>query len=105
MAHDVVRLMAYLGHERFAVAGHDRGALVAFRTAMDHPERVSQLVVMDGLEKHPDTLRIHPLRVNVRSHRLEKSTGGIGNGRSREQVKRAEIFERMVWVIPTVWRP
>jgi haloacetate dehalogenase len=49
MAGDVVRLMAHLGHDRFAVVGHDRGALVAFRTAMDHPEAVSQLVVMDGL--------------------------------------------------------
>jgi haloacetate dehalogenase len=49
MAHDVVRLMARLGHERFAVAGHDRGVLVAFRTAMDHPAAVSHLVVMDGL--------------------------------------------------------
>ncbi|MFI2102223.1 alpha/beta fold hydrolase [Isoptericola sp. NPDC019693] len=49
MALDVVRLMDALGHERFAVAGHDRGSLVAFRTAMDHPERVSHLVVMDGL--------------------------------------------------------
>ncbi|WP_229075617.1 alpha/beta fold hydrolase [Actinoplanes sp. DH11] len=49
MARDVVRLMARLGHDRFAVAGHDRGALAAFRTAMDHPERVTHLVVMDGL--------------------------------------------------------
>jgi haloacetate dehalogenase len=49
MAGDVVRLMAHLGHERFAVAGHDRGSLVAFRAAMDHPEKVSHLVVMDGL--------------------------------------------------------
>jgi len=49
MAGDVVRLMAHLGHDRFAVIGHDRGALVAFCTAMDHPEAVSQLVVMDGL--------------------------------------------------------
>ncbi|MFG3149751.1 alpha/beta fold hydrolase [Streptomyces sp. NPDC048243] len=49
MAHDVVRLMAHLGHERFAVVGHDRGSLVAFRTAMDHSESVSHLVVMDGL--------------------------------------------------------
>jgi haloacetate dehalogenase len=49
MAADVVRLMAHLGHERFAVVGHDRGALVAFRTAMDHPAAVSHLVVMDGL--------------------------------------------------------
>jgi haloacetate dehalogenase len=35
--------------ERFAVVGHDRGALVAFRCAMDHADRVSGLVVMDGL--------------------------------------------------------
>jgi haloacetate dehalogenase len=49
MARDAVRLMSLLGHERFAVVGHDRGALVAFRTAMDHPDRVAHLVVMDGL--------------------------------------------------------
>ncbi|MEV0716436.1 alpha/beta hydrolase [Asanoa sp. NPDC050611] len=49
MARDVARLMTHLGHERFAVVGHDRGALVAFRTAMDHQDRVSHLVVMDGL--------------------------------------------------------
>jgi len=49
MARDVARLMTHLGHDRFAVVGHDRGALVAFRTAMDRPERVSHLVVMDGL--------------------------------------------------------
>lgn len=49
MARDIVRLMAQLGHDRFAVAGHDRGALVAFRAAMDHPEVVSHLVVMDAL--------------------------------------------------------
>jgi haloacetate dehalogenase len=49
MARDVVALMDHLGHDRFAVVGHDRGALAAFRTAMDHPDRVSHLVVMDGL--------------------------------------------------------
>jgi haloacetate dehalogenase len=49
MARDVVRLMAHLGHDRFAVVGHDRGSLAAFRTAMDHPGAVSRLVVMDGL--------------------------------------------------------
>jgi haloacetate dehalogenase len=49
MAGDIVGLMTHLGHDRFAVVGHDRGSLVAFRTAMDHPERVSHLVVMDGL--------------------------------------------------------
>jgi haloacetate dehalogenase len=49
MARDCVALMRALGHERFAVAGHDRGALVAYRTALDHPDAVNALVVMDGL--------------------------------------------------------
>src|ERR1700712_4428090 len=49
MAADAVALMAALGHERFAVAGHDRGALAALRTALDHPNNVTELVVMDGL--------------------------------------------------------
>jgi haloacetate dehalogenase len=50
MARDLVALMDALGHTGpFAVVGHDRGALVAFRTAMDHPERVRRLAVMDGL--------------------------------------------------------
>ena len=46
MAEDVARLMERLGHERFAVAGHDRGAYVAFRVAIDHPERAVALTTM-----------------------------------------------------------
>jgi haloacetate dehalogenase len=49
MARDAVALMAHLGHRRFAVVGHDRGSYVAFRTAMDHPEHVSRLAVLDGV--------------------------------------------------------
>ena len=41
--------MRHHGHDRFSVVGHDRGALVAFRAAMDHPETIDRLVVMDGL--------------------------------------------------------
>ncbi|MVA18945.1 alpha/beta fold hydrolase [Agrobacterium vitis] len=41
--------MAMLGHDRFGVAGHDRGSYRAFRLAMDFPESVSGLVVMDGV--------------------------------------------------------
>jgi len=47
MAHDMIALMRGLGHERFAVVGHDRGAYVATRLTLDHPEAVSQLAVMD----------------------------------------------------------
>ena len=49
MARDVVALMRALGHERFAIAGHDRGAYVAFRAAMDHPEAVERLAVLDAV--------------------------------------------------------
>jgi haloacetate dehalogenase len=49
MATDVVELMGVLGHERFAVVGHDRGAYVALRAALDHPERVSALAVLDAV--------------------------------------------------------
>lgn len=49
MAADIVALLRALGHDRFAVAGHDRGALVALRAALDHPDAVTRLVIMDGL--------------------------------------------------------
>jgi haloacetate dehalogenase len=47
MALDMVQLMAALGFERFAVAGHDRGGRVAYRMALDHAERVERLAVLD----------------------------------------------------------
>lgn len=49
MAEDVLALMHQLGHDRFAVAGHDRGSYVALRLAMDHPETVSHLAVLDSV--------------------------------------------------------
>jgi haloacetate dehalogenase len=47
LALDQIEAMASLGHERFAVAGHDRGGRVAYRMALDHPDRVSALAVLD----------------------------------------------------------
>ena len=47
MARDVVAVMEKLGHIRFAVAGHDRGARVAYRLALDEPGRVERLVLLD----------------------------------------------------------
>ena len=49
MAADVVALAAELGHDEFVVVGHDRGQGVAYRTALDHPERVRKLAVLDGI--------------------------------------------------------
>jgi haloacetate dehalogenase len=47
MARDQLELMARLGFEHFAVVGHDRGGRVAYRLALDHPERVTRLAVLD----------------------------------------------------------
>jgi haloacetate dehalogenase len=44
---DAVELMCKLGHDHFAIVGHDRGSYVAFRAAMDHPEIITKLVVLD----------------------------------------------------------
>ncbi|MEV0005368.1 alpha/beta hydrolase [Micromonospora sp. NPDC050980] len=49
MAADVVALARALGHERFALAGHDRGALVAVRAGLDHPDVVTHLASLDVL--------------------------------------------------------
>jgi haloacetate dehalogenase len=48
-ARDCVALMEQLGFPTFAVAGHDRGSLVAYRMALDHPDRVGKLAVLDGI--------------------------------------------------------
>jgi haloacetate dehalogenase len=47
MAGDMAALMRSLGHERFAVVGHDRGGRVAHRLALDHPARVERLALID----------------------------------------------------------
>ena len=49
MARDMVTVMERLGFPRFAVAGHDRGGRVAYRMALDHPDRVDRLAVLDIL--------------------------------------------------------
>ena len=47
MARDMAELTAALGHERFHVAGHDRGARVVHRLCLDHEQRVASACVMD----------------------------------------------------------
>src|SRR6266511_279076 len=47
MAKDMVSVMAKLGFARFSIAGHDRGGRVAYRLALDHPQRVQRLAVLD----------------------------------------------------------
>jgi haloacetate dehalogenase len=47
MAHDMISLMETLGFPRFSVAGHDRGGRVAYRMALDHPDRVTKTALLD----------------------------------------------------------
>lgn len=47
MAQDQIALMAHLGHETFCVVGHDRGGRVAHRLALDFPEAVNRLILLD----------------------------------------------------------
>ncbi|CAE6787244.1 Haloacetate dehalogenase H-1 [Paraburkholderia nemoris] len=47
MARDQLGLMRALGHERFHLAGHDRGARTAHRLALDHPDAVASVILMD----------------------------------------------------------
>ncbi|HYJ17653.1 MAG TPA: alpha/beta hydrolase [Burkholderiales bacterium] len=52
MARDVKETMAALGFERFALVGHDRGARVAHRLAVDYPDAVKSLTVLDIVPTH-----------------------------------------------------
>ncbi len=47
MAAELATLMRTLGHERYGVVAHDRGARVAHRLAMDHPQAVQSLLLLD----------------------------------------------------------
>ena len=49
MARDIAALATSLGHDRIAVVGHDRGSYVAYRMALDHPQRVASLAVLDSV--------------------------------------------------------
>jgi pimeloyl-ACP methyl ester carboxylesterase len=49
MGADIVALAQALGHDRFALVGHDRGALVAIRAALDHPDTITHLASLDVL--------------------------------------------------------
>ncbi|MEN2736361.1 alpha/beta hydrolase [Microbacterium sp. X-17] len=60
MADDVRELMRSLGHERFLLAGHDRGSYVAFRLAMDHPESVGAVALLDCIPIVEHLERITP---------------------------------------------
>jgi haloacetate dehalogenase len=52
MARDQIEVMRHFGFSRFPVVGHDRGGRVGHRLALDHPETVTKLAVLDILPTH-----------------------------------------------------
>lgn len=68
MGADVVALADALGLGRFALVGHDRGALVAFRAALDHPDRVSHLVTLDVVPTLDTWAVLHGVEAAVAFH-------------------------------------
>lgn len=52
MGQDMIRVMEDLGHTVFSIAGHDRGGRVGYRMALDAPERVERLAVLDIVPTH-----------------------------------------------------
>ena len=88
MARDGVAVMARLGFERFAVAGHDRGARVAYRMALDHPERV---------ERSPSSTSI-PTAEHVRADRHAVRARLRGTGSSSPQPY--DLPERLIAADP-----
>src|SRR5882762_3177378 len=52
MAEDMIEVMESLGHQRFFLAGHDRGARLSHRMSLDHPDRVMKLCLLDMLPNY-----------------------------------------------------
>src|SRR5947207_909153 len=52
MAEDMIEVMESLGHQRFFLGGHDRGARVSHRMCLDHPDRVMKLCLLDMLPNY-----------------------------------------------------
>jgi haloacetate dehalogenase len=92
MAAEFVELMAALGHERFAVVGHDRGAWVAYRLALDHPGRVTRVAV----------LNIVPTVEQFDRHDVDDRTAGRHISAPRLVVTGAD--ETALAAAPDVWQ-
>ena len=98
MAIDMVRLMEALGFSTFSVAGHDRGARVAYRLALDHPGRVERLALLDVIrDRRSLQPRRHSLRagllavVAARAARAAARTVDRGGARRRRQRRARQL--------------
>jgi pimeloyl-ACP methyl ester carboxylesterase len=93
MARDMISVMAQLGFGHFSIAGHDRGGRVAYRAALDHPDRVDLTTQdRDLMPQHQD---LHLL-------------GGVGTGEERqpaEQPDHEQVQKAQATAVPEVLVP
>ncbi|MDJ0393691.1 alpha/beta hydrolase [Rhodococcus sp. G-MC3] len=68
MAADVVEVAAQMGHEQFAVIGHDRGALVSVRAGLDHPDTITHIGILDVLPTMDTWDVLHGVEAKVAWH-------------------------------------
>jgi haloacetate dehalogenase len=87
MARDQVDVMAALGYDRFFLAGHDRGARTAHRLALDHPQRVRKVALLDILPTR--YVWAHPSR-----------EWALNSWHWSFMAQPDEMFERMMAAIP-----
>ncbi|WP_456694941.1 alpha/beta fold hydrolase [Aeromicrobium sp. P5_D10] len=83
VAEDVLTVMRSLGHERFALLGHDRGSYVALRLALDHPDSVNRLILADCIRRTMTNGERRPgIRPLCARHRFWPSHGRRSAGRT-----------------------
>jgi len=70
MAEDMIEVMENLGHERFFLVGHDRGARLSHRLCLDHPDRVMKLCLLDMLPNYYAWTNTNRNRATVAWHWL-----------------------------------
>jgi pimeloyl-ACP methyl ester carboxylesterase len=91
LAADLIALMDALGHERFAVVGHDTGFAISYALAADHPERIDRLALAEipgspGAAPSPPVLVPGPINDrlwHLSFNRLEKINEQLVEGRER----------------------
>lgn len=90
MAAELVEVMRALGHDRFAVVGHDRGARVAYRMALDHPQVVTKIASLDVIPTLTMWATMDWTRANRAFHWLFL-------------IQSNALPERMIGANPTLW--
>ena len=102
MAGDAVALMQALGHARFAVVGHDRGAYAALRTALDHPAAVTHLAILDAVPiGEALRTRRRALRAGVAALVLLRSARQAGAGDPLRSRRPGTRTTRSLWASRT----